>query len=301
MTRLCKSQTGQATVLTAVAIAALAAMAALVLDVGSWFRADRAAQSAADAAALAAAQALPENPGLASALASSYLSKNGGGSITVTYGTKQWTNDSVTVEVTRPAPGFFAKLFGVESVQVGAKATARSGGPTNARWAAPIAVDERHPLLQCSPTPCFEEATTLDLETVGPGAFRLLNLDDSKGGTGPDDVARWISDGYDGYMPLNWYYSDPGAKFSASQIKAAMEERIGDELLFPVYRETSSGGANFEYHVVGWVGFHVTGFTAHGNSGTVSGHFTRIIWEGVLSGSGTTGPDFGVRSIQLVE
>ena len=43
---------------------------AMVLDVGSWFRAQRATQSAADAAALAAAQGLPGDTGLASALGS---------------------------------------------------------------------------------------------------------------------------------------------------------------------------------------------------------------------------------------
>jgi len=295
-----RSERGQAAVLTVVFLVAILGMAALVLDVGSWFRAQRETQAAADAAALAAAQALPESPGDADVLAASYVGKNGAGTSTVTFSSKLLPNDTVKVTVERNAPGFFAKLFGIDSVQVGASAVARSGALDKARYAAPIAVDEQHPLLACKPLPCFNVATALDLEKVGPGAFRLLNLDDSHGGTGPKGVADWILTGYDGYMPLNWYFSDPGAKFNSSQIKAALNQRIGDELLFPIYRTTRGGGANFEYFVVGWVGFVVTDFEAQGNGGSVSGHFVRVIWEGIQSESGG-GEDFGVRAVELVE
>jgi len=47
------SSRGQATVLTLVFLAVLLGMAALVLDIGSWYRADRNTQSTADSAALA--------------------------------------------------------------------------------------------------------------------------------------------------------------------------------------------------------------------------------------------------------
>ena len=57
--------------------------------------------------------------------------------------------------------------------------------PTAQRYAAPIAVDRAHPLLNCPPRPCLPTTRpTLDLEKTGPGAFRLLNLDQSHGGTG---------------------------------------------------------------------------------------------------------------------
>ena len=78
MNRL-RSERGQAAVLSVVFLAALLGAVAMVLDVGSWFREQRATQSAADAAALAGAQALPESTGTSSALATQYLAKNGGG------------------------------------------------------------------------------------------------------------------------------------------------------------------------------------------------------------------------------
>ena len=119
---------GQATVLTVIFLVALLGAVALVLDVGSWFREQRATQSAADAAALAAAQALPASTGEASALADSYLAKNGGGTASVTFSSGPVANDTVSVEVERDALGVFAKLFGIESVTVHGTASARAGG-----------------------------------------------------------------------------------------------------------------------------------------------------------------------------
>lgn len=294
-----RSDRGQATVLTVIFLVALLGAVALVLDVGSWFREQRDTQSTADAAALAAAQGLPDTPGTASGLANEYLAKNGGGTAQVTFSSDLAANDTVTVKVTRQAPGIFSRLFGIESVDVRASATARAGYPDAARFAAPIAVDEQHPLLQCKPLPCFGQSTTLDLLKVGPGAFRLLNLDGSKGGTGGKIDEEWILRGFDGYMPLGWYGSDPGAAFNDSKIKSALNVRIGDELLFPVYDKSKGGGSNFEYRVIGWVGFVVTDFKAQGSKGTVDGYFVRMIWEGIQSTSGA-GSNFGVTAIELV-
>jgi hypothetical protein len=72
--------------------------------------------------------------------------------------------------------------------------------------------------------------------------MRLVNLDGSHGGTGPPILQDWIQNGYGGWMPLGWYYSDPGAKFNSSQVQAALDARLNDELLFPVYRGTRGGG-----------------------------------------------------------
>lgn len=296
-----RSERGQAAVLTVVFIAGLLGAMAMVIDVGSWFRAQRATQAAADAAALAGAQELPESPGSASAFAAQYLSANGGGSSSITFSTKDLANDTISVRVQRQAPGVFAKIFGITSVNVNARATARSGGIDEAQYAAPIAVDRMHPLLNCKPQPCFRTQTQLDLLKTGPGAFRLLNLDGSSGGTGGKIDEEWILRGYNGFMPLGWYGSDPGAAFNDSKIKNALDIRLGDELLFPVYDAVKGEGANFEYRVIGWVGFVVTDYKAKGNGGTLDGYFVRVIWQGIMSRSGSGSEDFGVRAVELVE
>jgi hypothetical protein len=294
---------GQATVMTLVFMTVLFGMAALVLDFGSWYRADRGLQQTADAAALAGAQALPDSTGTASSLAVQYAGKNGGGldGAGVSFAGSAMPNDTIKVTMTKPAPGFFSSVIGLKSVTVAAKASARAGTMSQARYAAPIGVNQQHPLLSGGTCPCFGQSTTLELGKLGPGAFDLLNIDGSRGGTSPGTLADWMEHGYEGYMPLGWYYSDPGAKFNSSQMQAALRDRIGDEMLFPVYRSTRGNGANFQYEIVGWVGFHLTSFDARGNDGTLNGWFTRVIWQGIQGSSGSQSPNFGARSVQLVD
>jgi hypothetical protein len=73
-------------------------------------------------------------------------------------------------------------------------------------------------------------------------------------------------------------------------------------MLFPVYDTLSGQGANAEYHIIGWVPFHILDFETHGNEGSITGYFTEIIWNGTLSTTtGGGGPSFGARTVQLVE
>lgn len=303
---LVRSESGQAIVLMALLLTVLIGAAAMVLDVGSWYRADRAAQATADAAALAGAQGLEAGTDEAALRASEYATKNGGGEVEISFATKVLANDVITVTVARQAPGFFTKLFGIDSVQVNARASARAGIPAQARHAAPIAVDEQHPMLQCG---CFGEPTQVTLMNLhnpggsdAAGAFGLVNLESQhgSGNIGAETLADWILDGYDGSLPLGIYHSAPSANFNSSHIRDALEARLGTELLFPVYRSLTSGGSQAEYDIVAWVGFVPTSFTGGGSNGTIRGHFTRIIWQGLADETGTV-PDFGVRVISLIE
>jgi Flp pilus assembly protein TadG len=302
-----RSDRGQATVLTLVFLVVLLGMAALVLDIGSWYRADRATQSAADAAALAGAQSLPQNPGNANTLALQYVTKNGGGTPTVTLSTKNATNDTIRVNLTRPAKGIFTKLFGVSTVTVGSHASARASLMQQAKYVAPIGVNIMNPKLKGGATcPCFgpTQPTTLPLGKTGaPGAFDLLNIDLSHGGTGPSILADWILRGYQGYLPLNDYFSDAGAKWNSSQVQDALDHRDNTTLLFPVYDKLVGSGAGAQYHVIAWVGFHMTAHEEHGSTGSITGWFTEVVWDGIEStaGSGDTQPDLGARTVHLVD
>lgn len=302
-----RSDSGQATVLTLVFLVVLLGMAALVLDIGSWYRADRATQSTADAAALAGAQALPYDPANASSLALQYSDKNGGGlsssDIQITQGLDP--NDTIKVHVRRSATGVFTKLFGVNSVNVGSTATARASLMQSAQYVAPIGVNIKHPMLRgTSGCPCFGPGneTTLPLGKTGaPGSFDLLNIDGSKGGTGGQTLADWIIKGYSGYLPIGSYLSDTGAKWNDSLVQNALDQRMGSELLFPVYDILTGGGSNATYHVVGWVGFHLTGHDASGTSGHITGWFTQVVWDGIESTAGDgSNPDLGARVVKLV-
>jgi hypothetical protein len=299
-----RSERAQSLVLVLVFMTVLIGMAAAVLDVGSWYRADRKLQANADAAALAGAQELPESAAAAEARALAYADANDGGLVAANVKFRKTVipNDTIEVTAERPAPGFFAKLFGLDSVQVRAKAAARAGVLSRAKWAAPIAVDWEHEKLQCKPTPCWGEQTTIDFEKTGPGAFRLMNIDSSHGGTGPQDIGLWIREGLDAWMDKDrWYYSDPGMKPNSSHIKGALDFRDETELLFPVYNAVKAQGAGFEYFVIGWAVFHVTGYTIHGaNDSKIHGYFVDMIWAGIQSQS-TGSQHFGARAVALIE
>jgi Flp pilus assembly protein TadG len=310
---------GQATVLTLVFLVVLLGMAALVLDIGSWYRADRDAQSTADAAALAGAQALPVTSE-ANSLASSYATKNGGiGSGSIGFSSRNTTNDTITVKVQRSAPGFFSKIFSLNSVNVGATAVARSSGVSQVKYVAPITVHYKHPMLNCTgpsshPTcnPNFGPAypTTLNLEDLhqrgggsGAGAFGLLNLNygDPSGNIGAETLAEWLLSGYQDYLPLGNYFSAPSANFNNSQFQSALDAVLGKEVLFPVYRLLTGPGSNAKYDIIGWVGFVITSYNASGSNGTIKGYFTRYIADGIAADPGGGGADLGVRKIELVE
>jgi len=297
---------GQVAVLLAVFLAVLAGAAAMAIDVGSWYRADKAAQATADAAALAGAQGLHLSTADARVLAEEYAAKNGGGEVRISFGKRVKPNDLITVKVARPAPGYFSKIFGIDEVEVEARATARAGIPTEAVGVAPIAVDERHPMLQCR---CWGQPTQLDLRNLhdpgggdAAGAFSLLNLDSlvDGGNIGAQTLAEWLRNGYDGQLPLGNYRSAPSADFNSGHFRSAINQVLGTELLFPVYRSVVEGGSQAEFEIVAWVGFVPTSFSGGGSRGTINGYFTQVIWQGLADETGTV-PDTGVRVISLVE
>ena len=295
-------QRGQMTAMLAVSIIALCAMGAFVMDVGSWFRAHRATQSVADAAALAGAQKLPASTSDAQALAQEYGNKNGGGLTQIQFSTKTLPNDTITTRAERTAPGFLSRVLGVASVNVGADAVARAYNIGAAKYVAPLAVWKGHPMLSGGGCPCFGESyqTTIDLDTGRPslGAFKVLNIDGSYGGTGDATLIDWVVNGYKSYMPLAWYYSDPGAKWNTKGFGDAIISRQGTELLFPVYDAVREQGAGYEYRVIGWVGFYVKAYIARGDGGAVNGYFSRVVWEGLTADSGEN--FFGATVVKLV-
>lgn len=302
-----RHESGQAFVVTVVALVALLGMTALVLDVGAWFRSQRKLQATADAAALAGAQALPTNASTASQLAVQYGTTNGGGvaAADVSITSTNSADDTIQVDAKKQDPSFFSKVFGISVVDIAASAKAIVGTPAQAMYVAPMVVYCDHPLIKnCNGnhTPTFNQATSLDYSKMGaPGAFGMLDLSNSQGNVGSSTLASWITQGYTQYLPLGNYDSDPGAKFSSANVSGALNGRIGSVLLFPVFDTLNSQGSNAQYHVIGWIGFYLTSVTnLSGNTATLGGHFTSYIAQGLLPPNGSGSTDFGVTSIQLI-
>lgn len=304
-----RSERAQVIPIVAVFMVVLLGMTAFVLDVGSWFRADRAAQATADAAALSGAHALPHDTGQASGLAVEYTDKNGGGLAGggISFSGGAVPNDTISVTVSRPAPGFFAKVFGIDAITVSAKASARAVAISEPKWVAPIVVNEKHPMLTCQPQPCFGDATELEYyhlkngpnQSDGSGSFGFINLL-GEGNPGTSEMGNWIKYGFDKYMKLGEYQARSGNPFSSSHVEDSLQDRIGSEILFPIYRKLTGSGSNAKYDIIGWVGFHLTGTDLHGSNERLFGYFTQVIWDGLQASPGTP-PSYGVRSIALVE
>ena len=309
MIRTARSERGQVTVMAAVFMIVLVGLMGIVLDVGTWFRQQRVQQSTVDAAALAGAQALPSAPSSAVTYANDYATRNGGvAGATFTVYSKYAPNDAISVKQNRTATGFFAKLFGTSVVNIHVKATAISEVPQEAQYAAPIVVNIKHPMLQGTPgCPCFNRPTTIPLGKTGaPGSFAMVDLDygDTTGTVGASTLASWIKNGFEKYLPLGVYFSDPGAKWNNNSIQNALIGRYNTDLLFPVYDTLTMQGSNAEYHIVAWAGFHLTSVTASGSSGAINGYFTQVIWQGIVNQAGLPNPsipDLGVHTVALVD
>lgn len=304
---------GQAAALTVLFLTVLLLSAAAVIDVGSWMREDRDTQRAADAAALAGAQALPEDHATAEALAIEFGTKNGGGVLAddVTFETTVLAGDTIAVDVDRPADSFFAKIVGFDTVEVGSTAKARAGVPSSAQYVAPIVVNINHPQVSCRGrgVPCFNvdaDLTLADLHGPGSGdaagAFGLLNLHRAgTGAPGSEELASWMAEGFSGLMDPGIYRSAPSTLFNSSHMTNALRLRQGGEVLFPIYDPPILGsGSNARYNILGWIGFYIEDFDNRGSRGLLEGYFTRVVWKGVLSNSATT-PDFGVRTVALID
>jgi Putative Flp pilus-assembly TadE/G-like len=308
MNRL-RNERGQTMVLTTLFVAALLGMAALVVDLGTWFRDQRDLQAVADAAALAGAQELPEDTSLARSRAIDYTTKNGGASPGITFTSTLGSGlDTIRVELQRPAPGFFAKVFGVNSVEIRAHAVARASYPSKFRWVAPITVNEKHPMLNCNPPPsCWNPAneTWIDLEHLhkpgsgdASGSFALLSL--NNGDVDANTLADWLLNGYDEYIGPGDFRSAPSANFNNGQFQSALEQRKGTEMLFPIYRKITGSGSTADYEIVGFVGFVVLEVKGGGAEQRLRGYFTRVVWDGIPAET-KPGTDFGVRTIELIE
>ena len=283
-----------------VSVVALIACGAFVMDVGAWLQGHRATQAVADASALAGAQALARDTGMATAIALDYSTKNGGGVAggDIQFASNTFTADTIQVKARRTGAGFLSRVLGISSVNShsgcgGARLQPRRGDVRRAvrhRQERAVPLGRRLPLLL--------RADELRSRTrSAPEASRSSTSTAPRAVIGPGTLADWIFGGLDASMPLGWYFSDPGAKFNSSQVEDAMDSRVGSVLLFPVYDATQGNGSNLQYHIVGWAGFFMTGLEAQGNNATISGYLKHVAWEGRPSTSATN--YFGAVVVKL--
>jgi hypothetical protein len=318
LTRI-RCDSGQAFVFVAFMLMVLVGMAALVIDGGSWYRADRHAQTAADAAALAGAQELPDR-GDAEDLANEYWSKNPDDSTSddaLNFPDPAEPEYQITTKVTRKAQGVFAKVLGIDSVAVGAEAQATVQAPLELKNVAPIAVKNTDACIVSDPD-CFgpdhKVLLSFDESRISSSNMGLVDLRcqsssspvDCGGGPGAKTLEEWIDNGYDDALPTNkWYDVKPGE--TVGPIRDALQRAVDDEkvLFFPVFDEATSDS----FHVIGWAAFVIERVVEWSpdnkgcspNCKVLEGHFETFIATDLAAGGTISDPDldFGVHVITL--
>lgn len=283
MTRA-RSESGQVVPFTLIVmLGVLLGICALVMDVGAWFESSRKLQSVADAAALAAVQDLPAAPSTAVADAQSYAKANGrpltsAPSITSTSS----TNDTITVSTTAQAPLFFARVLGINSATVHARAVAMVSGAStvNGKGIDSNMTGEPIPLVlpasAIPPASSFGQQVSISWGAgyqLGSGQFGILDFSNGQDNNAPKDIASWIKNGYSGSLGIGSYPGVNGNKTMSSAVDDAMTSLASNHptILLPVY--TSSGST---FQIVGWAAFVVGSWTKGSGTSTLTGSFTRL-------------------------
>jgi Flp pilus assembly protein TadG len=307
-----REESGQALVFVAVILTALVGMAALVVDVGSWYHADRKLQTAADAAALAGAQHLPTEPVTAKNVALDFAQRNYSGipAPTVTFPSA----GEIDVAATANTPGFFARVISsaFNSVQVKAHARAAVSVPLTMKNVAPIAVKNTAACAVTNPG-CYGQTVTVsfDESQVSSSTIGLINVkcySDSAAGcdagqTGGSELKDEIENGWPDPLPANkWYGVKTGE--TVGPVRQGLQDAASraQVLFFPVFDEVGNGGRSF--HIIGWAAFVIDPNGVNWGSQTrqLTGHFVTFIATDLAGGGTINGAtDFGVHVITLTQ
>ncbi len=308
-----RGESGQVLVFVAFILIALVGMSALVIDVGSWFHAQRKLQTAADAAALAGAQHLPTEQSTALTVALDYAQRNYSGipAPTVTF------PNVATIHVAAQAdtPGIFAPVlnsaFGV--VTVHAEAAAQVSAPSSLKNVAPVVVKNTAACIVLNPS-CFGQTTTLkfDDSAINSSTVGLIDLRcqagsssvSCGGGPGGSTLADWIrcAPCWSGTLPSSVWYDDKTGE-TIGPIKSALTDAAAARtvLFFPVFDVADPAQGSF--HVIGWAAFviDVGGVDWGSHVKSLTGHFVTFIATDVAGGNPNSDPanDFGVHVITL--
>jgi hypothetical protein len=320
-------------------LVALVGMGALVIDVGALYAERRVLQNGADAAALAVAKDCAEGNCLDEyGTADAYADDNAGddhsnvplvcGSgtglaacpepVPHTDGVEGWVKVDTATETDdggTEIPFVLAPVLDAANVgqEVHASAVA-AWGPVGSATTLPLIFST------CE----FEYAGgSLDTDPpTFPTGDRVIYFHDNQqdwevttecgaapsGGDFPGGFG-WLDAGDDCQVEIDadgWVADEPG-NFNPGSIGCDPEQWQDADVLLPLFDLTNGlTGNNGEYHVAGFVGFHVTGYhfsgpgwndPCTGNQRCIGGYFTEIFVEDGQIGSGN---DYGARVVQMI-
>ncbi|MGH7949051.1 MAG: pilus assembly protein TadG-related protein, partial [Candidatus Binataceae bacterium] len=188
-----RKSSGQSSILLAILLPSLIGAIALGVDMSVFYFNWAKLQRAADAAALAGARYLPANTASATSAANNYATLNSIAGSEIALNQIAGDHQSITIQLSRDVPYYFAKVLGLSSGQVVARATAGLQTAGAARKVVPIGV-------QYNTTYTYGQQLTLNTG-VAPGNWDPLAL----GGTGASIYGDNIVNGYQGVIHVGDY------------------------------------------------------------------------------------------------
>jgi Flp pilus assembly protein TadG len=308
----------------------LVGVAGAVIDIGNAYLQRQDTQNVADAAALAGAAAIPSGGSQAAAQQMAAKNDIAGDGVTVSFN----NSDTVTVTVTRTAPTYFLRVFGMTSIPVSAtaKATIAAVGQIQGHVAPYVVTEAAY---------ANGTGTTLFVENA-PGAYGTVDLpttDNTSGGScsgntnlgTPTNVGNELGDQLPsgalvvgGCLSVKGGASQPAAKV-VNQIPPGtnlMSQDLqslgnGQYQVIPQSYDDSNGlpprlmyipivktlpGGNGNATITRFAWFYVTGATGGGSALVINGQWVSL----QLPASGTSSPYLpGVQgqvlSVQLTQ
>ena len=293
-----------------------AGMVGLVVDVGQMYETRRELQNGSDAAALAGAAYLPEHPSDAVAAAVDYAHRNG---VTITshdvlISETYVANDTIRVNAGRNLNYSFARVFGMTSGNVTAKAKVvvgtMGGGtglmpwalfPPNYQYGDPVTLKYAPGFNEggnFGPLAIDGTGASVYWDTIVHGSRRLIRVGD-------------LVDTETGNMngPTKQGLRDLIGNDSTTFSQAVSMDTSGNMsillpgcprlVLVPIITQLPSGGRQ-EVRIVGFAQVFITDFGGGGNDSWVKAIFVRVLNpEAVWTPIG--GSDYGMRIPKLVE
>lgn len=328
------NQKGQVVVIVALLIISFVGMTALVVDVGSLYQERRFLQSTADSAALAGAQELPDRDKAtqkAIEYAENYreLSSINIEVIIEKRSVDSLVNDKITVKVDNPsAPLYFAKIWNIQSTEVGASATAIVGKPIIINNVVPWGV-------KLDPGEDWNEWLSGQTEKTikyGPqsyekneGNFYALDLDPNvpHSSGGANEYYSRIVDGYEGDLQVgDIIWTEPGvmgktqtkvyerlAKYGDGTIHDFDElvedgeliQTNGQFVMIPVIYRLENPHGEEQVEILAFAPFIITNVVTSGsNKGEIIGKFVS---QALLVTEGSVDPfkGLGLKVIRLIK
>ncbi|MFC4409731.1 pilus assembly protein TadG-related protein [Chungangia koreensis] len=296
--RFIRDEDGNILLLSVFLFLAFTAFAGLVVDGGQLYMNKTHLQKVANAAALSAGQELTtKDPKVVEDLAKEIVDKHG--ELSSLQNVDIILERKVTVKLNKPVKLFFSSLFGVDSIDVPAKATAKIGVIGRGYGAAPIGINESMELV-------YGQEYTLKVDETGSstGFFGILAIE----GPGAKTYEQNLMHGFDGELKVGDIVNTQtgniagptktGIDYLVNTCSDMNDRDCPRILLVPVYKPYNYTTNQLkQVEITGFAHFYISG-PMNSQDKTVKGVFMKRVSHGFEMDQAV---DKGAYALKLVE